>query len=926
MEAERERLLSRLKKEIKLLMEESVTKKIIHEDSSTIASLCIVLEQCLIHGYKKPTVSLSSLPISMNVLTCLAKHDEIAEKTLKHASSNFSYRKANSSDNLSARFKSKSLVGHTPRYNWIRISLIERSIVDLVKSLMVHCLKLYQEESLIRNYVTGHLFVDLLSGLSALDYTKTKTPDHFWSDPPAEELIERRAAKGDQRRHQKHPNSSLTVCTPSALHYVTDNDPSSCHARNLVQSLYQSSSSALLFGKNNVTVQKPEGDYQTGYLALHQSGKNFFMKWMSKRFVDHKVDPTFYWDYSWVVYLDDVAYIHAHPYEREGSVVLIGHDGVQRPPVLFPSQTALVDFLTCLEGGLLSESFSMEPRVSMYLTPQGTFPPKSDKKKTAKQASFFVFQIITFIPEQPDETRDAKRKRDSIGSVQSLNSNQDKGSVKKTKEGGSEESMSINSCETEDFHLPTRIGEVCQTMRYQILSRNFYGWLAYCRHLSEVRKHLSIMVYKTRTISYPDLEAGVTPELWESLHDCDVVNDKERVMYYTYYGGIDPSVRPEVWKYILGHYSFGDTPAVRRQKDEEEREEFQRQVCVWEKVEQYILSNDKSKFTAVLDETFDTTSVKSVVKEEVDSVVSLEPEEEDEELKSARSGLTSPASDAYLSATQDEDGDEMPEECVMNGVDPPGKNGVDIIENGVIILENGCLPPDTVLINGVEYSDDKIASIDLNFHRIDKDVQRCDRNYYYFTSAKLSILRRIMCTYVWENLEVGYRQGMCDILAPLLVILDDETLAYSCFKKLMVRMNMNFLHSTLMDDHFANMRSLIQILDSELFEHMQSNSDYSHFYFSYRWFLLDFKRELEYDDVFRVWEGIWSAYHCTSNHFTHFIALALVEHYRDIILDNNMDFTDIIKFFNEMAEKHDGRKILNSARQLVHRLQILIDS
>ena len=50
MEAERERLLSRLKKEIKLLMEESVTKKIIHEDSSTIASLCIVLEQCLIHG------------------------------------------------------------------------------------------------------------------------------------------------------------------------------------------------------------------------------------------------------------------------------------------------------------------------------------------------------------------------------------------------------------------------------------------------------------------------------------------------------------------------------------------------------------------------------------------------------------------------------------------------------------------------------------------------------------------------------------------------------------------------------------------------------------------------------------------------------------------------------------------------------------
>ena len=52
MEAERERLVARLKKEVKQLMEESVTKKFIHEDSSTIASLCIVLEQCICHGFR----------------------------------------------------------------------------------------------------------------------------------------------------------------------------------------------------------------------------------------------------------------------------------------------------------------------------------------------------------------------------------------------------------------------------------------------------------------------------------------------------------------------------------------------------------------------------------------------------------------------------------------------------------------------------------------------------------------------------------------------------------------------------------------------------------------------------------------------------------------------------------------------------------
>lgn len=44
-------------------------------------------------------------------------------------------------------------------------------------------------------------------------------------------------------------------------------------------------------------------------------------------------------------------------------------------------------------------------------------------------------------------------------------------------------------------------------------------------------------------------------------------------------------------------------------------------------------------------------------------------------------------------------------------------------------------------------------------------------------------------------------------------------------------------------------RSLIQILDCELYELMHAHGDYTHFYFCYRWFLLDFKRELLYQDV-----------------------------------------------------------------------------
>lgn len=141
-------------------------------------------------------------------------------------------------------------------------------------------------------------------------------------------------------------------------------------------------------------------------------------------------------------------------------------------------------------------------------------------------------------------------------------------------------------------------------------------------------------------------------------------------------------------------------------------------------------------------------------------------------------------------------------------------------------------------------------------------------------------------------------QGMCDLVAPLLVIFNDESLTYACFCHLMERMVENFPNGNAMDCHFANMRSLIQILDSEMYELMHSHGDYTHFYFCYRWFLLDFKRELVYPDVFATWEVIWAAQHISSSHFVLFLALALLETYRDIILTNSMDFTDIIKFFN----------------------------
>jgi hypothetical protein len=48
------------------------------------------------------------------------------------------------------------------------------------------------------------------------------------------------------------------------------------------------------------------------------------------------------------------------------------------------------------------------------------------------------------------------------------------------------------------------------------------------------------------------------------------------------------------------------------------------------------------------------------------------------------------------------------------------------------------------------------------------------------------------------------------------------------------------------------------------------------------WVLIAFKREFPFDDVLRLWEVLWTDYY--SNNFVLFIALAVLESHRDMIL------------------------------------------
>lgn len=116
-------------------------------------------------------------------------------------------------------------------------------------------------------------------------------------------------------------------------------------AKDYVESLHQNSRATLLFGKNNVMVLPAKADQtepMPGYLSLHQTANFLTIKWTPNQlmngYTESEVsDKSIYWDFALQVRLDEIVYVHCHQdVDTGGTVILVGQDGVQRPPIHFP--------------------------------------------------------------------------------------------------------------------------------------------------------------------------------------------------------------------------------------------------------------------------------------------------------------------------------------------------------------------------------------------------------------------------------------------------------------------------------------------------------------------------------------------------------------------------------------------------------------
>ncbi|RKP38032.1 rab-GTPase-TBC domain-containing protein, partial [Dimargaris cristalligena] len=245
--------------------------------------------------------------------------------------------------------------------------------------------------------------------------------------------------------------------------------------------------------------------------------------------------------------------------------------------------------------------------------------------------------------------------------------------------------------------------------------------------------------------------------------------------------------------------------------------------------------------------------------------------------------------------------------------------------------------------------------------RIEKDVLRTDRNVPFFapndsthgprepgsvgaspppgetasdtsassstglpgTNANLEIMKDILMTYHYHNRELGYVQGMSDLLAPLFAVMQDEVQTFWCFEAFMARMEPNFRRDQAgMHNQLQTLRDLTRLMLPNFYTFLAEH-DADNMFCCFRWLLIWFKREFAFLDILSLWEVLWCDY--LTPHFHYFVALAILDEHADAISENLVACDEILKYINDLSGTIDVNSTLRRAEILFHRFRRQIE-
>ncbi|KAG9146974.1 hypothetical protein Leryth_005227 [Lithospermum erythrorhizon] len=482
------------------------------------------------------------------------------------------------------------------------------------------------------------------------------------------------------------------------------------------------------------------------------------------------------------------------------------------------------------------------------------------------------------------------------------------------------------------------------------------------------------------------------PKQWKHLFDADgrLSDGGAKLLKKVRSGGVDPSIRSEVWPFLLGVYDVKSSKDERHTIKVQKRKEY---VNLRRKCRQIIKQGEKSfkhkgssgsgninnegsgDFSQVLDspgldevssarcslsvdgassacEDYDRSSSNLLTLRTSSTIAEEENDDDEEDDRSSVVNLTT-ISEGETESSDSDTSEELEDTKPLLGQHESEESDVD--EQGESYFRKSVSMPRTQTVEDfstwqriirldairansewIIYSPSQAAVSEVKARRMAENVGLKDYNHLepckIFHAARLVA---ILEAYALFDSEIGYCQGMSDLLSPILSVMEKDHEAFWCFVGFMRKARHNFrLDEVGIRKQLAIVSKIIKCKDSHLYRHLEK-LEAEDCFFVYRMVVVLFRRELNFEQTLCLWEVMWADQAAvragiaksswgrirlrappTDDLLLYAIAAGVLQRRKQII-EKYSSMEEIMKECNSMAGQLDVWKLLDDAHDLV---------
>lgn len=439
-------------------------------------------------------------------------------------------------------------------------------------------------------------------------------------------------------------------------------------------------------------------------------------------------------------------------------------------------------------------------------------------------------------------------------------------------------------------------------------------------------------------------------------------------------GGIDPNIRSEVWPFLLGVYELNSCKEERdklRTRRRKEYEKLRRQCRRLFKCsnESFKLLNetggasngDSGRFIQGMDsaDSEDAVSARESLSSEGTSP-SIDYSDHSTNLLLEGDTSSKRVTDLNISDTDSSDSDSSEDPEVSQSFpssDSKEENEGDSsskaeVQSKLRTTEDfstwqRIIRLDAIRANGewLPHSPTQAAVSEDRAHRSAEAVGLKD--YEHLEPCRIFHAARLVAileAYAIYDPEIGYCQGMSDLLSPIITVIIEDHEAFWCFVGFMRKARHNFrLDEVGIRRQLNRVAKIIKCKDSHLYKHLEKLQAEDCF-FVYRMVVVLFRRELTFEQTICLWEVIWADQTAiraaigksawsrirqrappTEDLLLYAIAASVLQR-RKLIIEKYSSMDEIIRECNSMAGHLDVWKLLDDAHDLVVTLHDKIET